>query len=168
MVEELGSKYATIRYMVKPKWNTNYTQINYPTRQGWEETESLKEREDRILQQNKTHFAQANNTLIAQQGEIFKVPHNIQPQDIQKAEIPDTKHELKQFFRQDKETKEITTEITTEELIHGIRAWKEKKYFTLRLPPGALPCTNTTKNAWGKIRSTPNSRDPHQHHQPCN
>ena len=83
--------------------------------------------EQTILEQKTKHFHQALHTPVAQQGNIFKVPHIIHPRDINKSTVPDTSEGLRKFFLWDPNTPEIQTDITREEFTMGIKNEKKKQ-----------------------------------------
>lgn len=120
-VEELCRNFAFIRYTLKPHQSTNYTQISYPTTRGWEDTITPQEMKQKVLDQKVKHFHQASHTPVARQGDIFKFPNMIHPNELNTSTVPDTGKGLRKYFLRDPNTPKIHTTITQEEFMTGIK-----------------------------------------------
>ena len=126
-VEEMDLTYGHRKYVVKDSKYTNLTQVMFPTTQKWETTCTDTELQQRILQQQHTHFSQANNTLKEQHYIAHRedTMHQSLYQAFRNNNIQDTPEGLKRFFSIIT-NKEMSTRITLDKFTKGIKQWKEK------------------------------------------
>ena len=122
-VEELRRTYGHIRYATKEANQINgLTRVSYPTKTGWKTTTDTTDLENRVLSQLTTHFGQASNTPLAENGDIYKI---LDGSDINTHGLPDTERGLKKWFN-NTQTPQIATLITDQEFRQGIKRWKER------------------------------------------
>ena len=73
-------------------------QVRYPTNNGWKTTKKPQELEQKVLQQQTEHFAQANPMPIAQATKNVKEEQNHLFKHYMTGIIPDTEEKIKKFF----------------------------------------------------------------------
>lgn len=89
--EDIRRMFGHIHFSPKEQMGGDLTQVQYPTNQKWKKTSSPEELEQRIIEQQGQHSAQANETPVAKatQGNMdltAMLYHNIMTNS-----IPDTK-----------------------------------------------------------------------------
>lgn len=89
--EDIRQIYGHIKYSNKPQETLDLIQVTFPTTTGWRVTKSPEELEEKILQQQEEHFAQANYTPVARVTNSIRSIERELFTHFEKGNIPDKK-----------------------------------------------------------------------------